>query len=313
MKSLKILFCGTAQFAVPTLEYLIENKWDLVGAVTQPDRRQGRGRKIAPPAVKEFLAGSLPVYQPATTQELIEIINKYNIKPDVIVVVAYGMLLPLEILNLPPLGCINLHPSLLPKYRGAAPIQRVIMNGEQMTGITTMYLSPEMDAGDIILQEEAEIPVGATAGELGACFAERGAVLMEKTLSMLRQGTAPRHPQEHHLATYAPPLRKEEAQIDWSRTAKEIVNQINGMNPKPGAYTVLEEGKTLKLWQGSINDKISSYVPGEVVECDPKTGFIVQTGCGQILLTEVQPAGRKRMSGSEFVRGYNIAAGLRLG
>lgn len=310
---MKILFCGTAQFAVPTLEHLTENKWDLVGAVTQPDRRRGRGRKIAPPPVKAFLAGSLPVYQPATTQELIEIVNKYNIKPDMIVVVAYGMLLPLEILNLPPLGCINLHPSLLPKYRGAAPIQRAIMNGEQVSGITTMYLSPEMDAGDIILQEEAEIPVDATAGELGVSFAERGAVLMEKTLTMLQQGTAPRHPQEHHLATYAPPLRKEEAQIDWSRTAQEIVNQIKGMNPKPGAYTVLKGGKTLKIWQSSINDETTGYVPGEVVESNPKSGFIVQTGSGQILLTEVQPAGRARMSAAEFVRGYNIAPGLRLG
>jgi methionyl-tRNA formyltransferase len=310
---LKILFCGTAQFALPTLKRLLENKWDVEGVVTQPDRRRGRGRKIASPPVKELVAGALPVYQPASAEELIDVIEQHKIKPDVIVVVAYGMLLPLEVLNLPPLGCVNLHPSLLPKYRGAAPIQRAIINGEQMTGITTMYLSPEMDAGDIILQEEAEIPVDATAGELGASFAERGAVLVEKTLTMLRQGTAPQRTQEHDLATYAPPLCKEEAQIDWSRAAQEIVNHIKGMNPKPGAYTVLKDGNAIKIWKtGFINDESSIYEPGQVVESSPKTGFIVQTGQGQILLTEVQPAGRGRMSGAEFVRGYKIAPGSRL-
>lgn len=310
---MKILFCGTAQFALPTLKRLLNNKWDVVGVVTQPDRRRGRGRKIASPPVKEVVAGSLPVYQPATAEELIDVIEQHNIKPDVIVVVAYGMFLPIEVLNLPSLGCVNLHPSLLPKYRGAAPIQRAIMNGEQMTGITIMYLSSEMDAGDIILQEEVEIPIDATAGEVGASFAELGAALMEKTLIMLEQGTAPQRIQEHDLATYASPLSKEEAQIDWSRTAQEIANQVKGMNPKPGAYTVLKGGKLIKIWKtGSINDESSIYEPGQVVESSPKTGFIVQTGQGQILLKEVQPAGRARMSAAEFVRGYNVASGSRL-
>lgn len=310
---MNILFCGTSQFAVPTLELLIENKWDVIGVITQPDRPRGRGRKIASPPVKEFLAGSLPVYQPTTPQEMIEVINKYHLKPDVIVVVAYGMLLPLQVLKLPPLGCINLHPSLLPKYRGAAPIQRAIMNGEQISGITTMYLSEEMDAGDIILQEETVIPDDATAGDMADFLAERGAVLMEKTLTLLQQGVAPRHPQDHNCATYAPPLCKEEERIDWSRDAEEISRQIRGMNPKPGAYTVLK-GSILKIWRSQVNkDLLSGFLPGEVVDSNPKTGFSVQTGRGQIVLQEVQPASRPRMSAAEFVRGYRISPGLRLG
>lgn len=310
---MKILFCGTAQFALPTLEHLIEKKWDLLGVVTQPDRPRGRGRKISSPPVKEFLSGSLPVYQPTTPQELIEVMNKHHLKPDVIVVVAYGMFLPSQVLNLPSQGCINLHPSLLPRYRGAAPIQRAIMNGEQLSGITTMYLSKEMDAGDVILQEEAEISDDATAGDMAIILAERGAVLMEKTLTMLQQGTAPRHPQDHERATYAPPLCREEEQIDWSRDAVEISRKIRGMNPKPGAYTVLK-GRIFKIWCSRVNeDEISGFLPGEVVESNPKTGFSVQTGHGQILLTEVQPAGRARMSAAEFVRGHRISPGLRLG
>lgn len=307
---MKILFCGTAQFALPTLKRLLENKWDVAGVVTQPDRRRGRGRKLASPPVKELVAGAVPVYQPATADDLIDILEQHNIKPDVIVVVDYGMLLPPEVLHLPPLGCVNLHPSLLPKYRGAAPIQRAIMNGERLTGITTMYLSSEMDAGDIILQEQAEIPVDATAGELRASFAERGAVLMEQTLTMLQQGSAPRRSQEHDLATYAPPLSKEEARIDWSCAAQEIEDQIKGMNPQPGAYTVLKGGKALKIWKSSSIDAESAvYGLGQVVASSPKTGFIVQTGQGQILLTEVQPAGSGRMSGAEFVRGYKLVPG----
>lgn len=313
-KQLKILFCGTAQFALPTLGHIIENKWELLGVVTQPDRRRGRGRKIASPPVKEFLSGhTVPVYQPATPQELIEIIDKYDLKPDLIVVVAYGMLLPSEVLDLPPLGCINLHPSLLPRYRGAAPIQRAIMNGEQVSGITSMYLSEEMDAGDIILQEEAEIPEDATAEDMASVLAERGAVLIDQTLNMIQQGTAPRHPQDHSRATCAPPLRREEEQIDWSHDAAKIYNQIRGMNPKPGAYTVIK-GRILKLWRSQvIADKISGLLPGEVVEINPKTGFSVQTGRGRIFLTEVQPAGRARMSAAAYLRGNKISQGLRLG
>ncbi len=310
---MKILFFGTAQFALPTLKRLMENEWEITGVITRPDQPRGRGRKVAAPPVKEFLAGSLPVYQPATSREIEEVIAAYRPAPDVIVVVAYGLLLPLPVLQLPPLGSINLHPSLLPQYRGAAPIQRAIMNGEQRSGITTMYLSAEMDAGDIILQEETEIPAHAAAGDMSSLLAERGAVLMEKTLTMLQQGAAPRQPQDDKCATYAPPLRREEEAIDWRRSADEIIRQIRGMNPKPGAYTVCKE-RIFKIWRAGVAKGTSAgFLPGEVAESNPKTGFSVQTGSGQIVLQEVQPAGRARMSAAEFVRGYRILPGLRLG
>ena len=215
----------------------------MLGIITQPDRPRGRGRKIAAPPVKEFaLDRSVPVYQPKTAGELIQIIEQENLKADLIVVVAYGLILPARVLDLPPLGCINLHPSLLPAYRGAAPIQRAIMNGDKITGVSTMYLSQEMDAGDIIYQEKREIPKDFTAGELTDVLAEQGAQLLVKTISDLQQGIAPRQAQDPNQVSYAPPLSKEDERIIWKRDAEGIYNQIRGMNPQPGAYTEFREG-----------------------------------------------------------------------
>lgn len=292
----------------------MESKWDLVGVVTQPDRRRGRGRKLGSPPVKEFVEGKgLPVFQPEGAQELTQHLSTLDQKPDVIVVVAYGMFLPEPVLDYPPLGCINLHPSLLPAYRGAAPIQRAVMNGEVTTGITTMYLSQEMDAGDIILQEEFLIAEDATTGDMAAILSEAGAALMLKTLELLNEGRAPHRVQEHQIATYAPPICKEEERIEWQRDARGIYNQIRGMNPKPGAYTV-HEGKNLKVWSSKlVEGDMPGCEPGVVVELDKKAGPIIQTGSGRLLLTEVQPAGRKRMSGAEFLRGYRISPGMYLG
>jgi len=291
----------------------MESNWDVVGVVTQPDRRRGRGRKLGSSPVKEFVAESgIPVIQPEGVHELTQYLLTWDQKADVIVVVAYGMLLPQFVLDYPPLGCINLHPSLLPAYRGAAPIQRAVMNGDVTTGITTMYLSQDMDAGDIILQEEFLIAEDATAGDMAAVLAEAGAALMLKTLELLKDGRAPRRIQDHEIATFAPPISKEEACIEWQRDARGIYNQIRGMNPKPGAYTVLE-GKNLKIWSAEVIDSdTSGSEPGVVVELDKKAGPLIQTGSGSLLLTEVQPAGRKRMSGSEFLRGYRISPGMRL-
>lgn len=305
---------GTSAFAIPTLKGIMNSKWELLGVVTQPDRPRGRGRRIASPPVKEFVAGSgLPVFQPERAGDLAILLQALNPQPDVIAVVAYGILLPQPVLNLPPLGCINLHPSLLPAYRGAAPIQRAVMNGESGTGITTMFLSPEMDAGDIILQEDVPVDGNATAGELAADLAERGAHLMVRTLALLEEGSAPRRAQNHHLATYAPPINREEEQIDWRGDARGIFNQIRGMNPRPGAYTLFK-GRILKVWRARvIEENAPDSKPGEVVALDPQGGFIIQTGSGQILPTEVQPAGRPRMSGAEFIRGYRISPGMRLG
>ncbi|MGB4042376.1 MAG: methionyl-tRNA formyltransferase, partial [Thermacetogeniaceae bacterium] len=286
---MKILFCGTAHFALPALKKILD-KWEVLGIITQPDRPRGRGRKIAAPPVKEFaLASSVPVYQPKNAGELIQVIEQEKFKPDLLVVVAYGLILPARVLDLPLLGCINLHPSLLPAYRGAAPIQRAIMNGEQITGVTTMYLSQEMDAGDIIYQEKREIPRDFTAGELAHVLAEQGARLLVKTISDLEQGKAPRQAQDPNKVSYAPPLSKEDERIHWNRDAEVIYNQIRGMNPKPGAYTEFK-GRILKVWRSQlVDEEKTGFMPGDVVKTDVKRGFVVQTGSGQLLLTEVQP------------------------
>lgn len=305
---------GTSEFAIPTLEMLRNSRWPLLGVVTQPDRPRGRGRKLAAPPVKQYVEGTgIPVYQPGSSGELAKILTSGQIKPAVIVVVAYGRLLSSQILKTPPLGCINLHPSLLPAYRGAAPMQRAIINGETRTGITTMYLNEEMDAGDIILQEEIEIGQDETYGEFASLAAKRGAALMFKTLTLIEEGKAPRLSQDHSRATYAPPLKAEEERIDWTRSAKRIYNLIRGMNPRPGAYTLFR-GNNLKIWRARPEDGVSEHFrPGQVVDADPKTGFTVQTGNGRLLITEVQPAGRSHMSGAEFVRGYKIFRGFLLG
>lgn len=310
-----ILFMGTSEFAIPTLEMLLNSKWRLLGVVTQPDRPRGRGRKLAVPPVKQYVVGTgIPIYQPDSPGELTNLLTSGDIvEPDVIVVVAYGQLLSSQTLNTPPLGCINLHPSLLPAYRGAAPMQRAIINGETRTGITTMYLSEEMDAGDIILQEEVEIGRDTIYGEFACLAAERGAALIRKTLTLIEEGKAPRLPQDHSRATYAPPLRAEEERIDWTRSAKGIYDLIRGMNPRPGAYTLFR-GNILKIWRARLQAGGSQdFKPGQVVDADPKLGFTVQTGNGQLLITEVQPAGRSHMSGAEFVRGYKISRGFMLG
>lgn len=311
---MKILFLGTSEFALPTLEMIQHSKWHLIGVVTQPDRPRGRGRKVSPPPVKEFLMGSdVPIYQPVTSQEIEALLSKKELQPDVIVVVAYGVILPAQILRLPPLGCVNLHPSLLPAYRGAAPLQRAIINGETKTGITTMYLSEELDAGDIILQEEIEIHPEMTYGELAGIASKKGASLMSETLFLLEEGRAPRLPQDHSKATYAPPLRPEEERIDWNQDAKRICNKVRGMNPQPGAYTLFK-GNVLKIWGAKPKEgNTGRFIPGQVVDADPKSGFSVQTGDGCVVVTEVQPSGRKRMSSAEFVRGYKIYQGLTLG
>jgi methionyl-tRNA formyltransferase len=309
----KILFCGTPYFALPALQQILK-RWEVLGVMTQPDRPRGRGRKIAAPPVKEFaIDRSVPVYQPRTSREMIEIIEQNDLKVDVIVVVAYGLFLPARVLELPPLGCINLHPSLLPAYRGSAPIQRAIMNGDKTTGVTTMYLTDEMDAGDIIYQEQIEIPENFTAGDLSDVLSKEGAQLLVKTLSDLEQGIAPRYPQDLNQVSYAPPLSKKDERIDWKRDAAGIYNHIRGMNPQPGAYTELE-GRIMKVWSSRVVDEENTDLsPGDVVKTDSKNGFIVQTGSGQLLVTEVQPAGRSRMSAAAFLRGYRITPGFHLG
>ncbi|NLC50989.1 MAG: methionyl-tRNA formyltransferase, partial [Firmicutes bacterium] len=236
-----------------------------------------------------------------------------SIAPAIIITVAYGRILPKAVLDLPPLGCINLHASLLPAYRGAAPIHRAVINGEKETGVTVIYMTEELDAGDIILQESIPIKKEDTAGTIHDILAERGASLLLKAIHLLETKTAKPYPQDASQATYAPPLKPEEEKIDWSKPATEIYNLIRGMNPWPVAYTYFQ-GRRLKVWGASLLDKMTGLAasPGEVISVGEK-GIKVSAGVGELLITEVQPAGRCRMSAVSFSHGHVLKKGCRLG
>jgi methionyl-tRNA formyltransferase len=316
---LDILFLGTSDFAIPALERLLNSKRRLLGVVTQPDRPRGRGRKLSPTPVKQFaMDAHLPVYQPSSGAELAELLVSSGLRPSVIVVVAFGQLLKEETLALPPLGCINIHPSLLPLYRGPAPIQRAVIDGESRTGLSIMYLSRDMDAGDVILQETVTIAPRTTSGELSDQLAGLGAEMLCRTLNLVEAGGAPRHSQDHDRATYARALTPGEECIDWSQDATTLCNLIRGMNPSPGAHTLFN-GKGLKIWRSHPADPLQragespAGRPGTVCLVDSRSGFSVQTGRGQLEIEEIQSAGRSRMSAAEFVRGHRLCPGMLLG
>lgn len=307
---MRLVFMGTPDFAVPSLKALVNSYHEILGVVTQPDRPRGRGQKPMPPPVKVTAsAAGLPVTQPVSNEELLAGLQHWL--PEVIVVVAFGRILPQSILDLPATGCINLHASLLPRYRGAAPIHRAVMNGETETGVTTMWITAQMDAGDIILQERLPISPTATTGEIHDRLATIGAELLVHTLNLVAAGRAPRQPQDEALATYAPPLKPEEEKINWEQPAEVIYNHIRGLNPWPGAYTMHSAGR-LKVYGAKIVDKLTRGVPGQVVSVTGG-GFVVQTGKGQVLITEVQPPGKKIMAASAYLQGYPLAVGEVLG
>ena len=309
---MRTVFMGTPDFACPSLSALIESRHDIVGVITQPDRRRGRGMKISFSPVKELALGNdLNIYQPAdiNAPEFIGLLEK--ISPDLIVIVAFGQILSKEILELPKYGCINLHASLLPKYRGAAPIPWTILAGEEETGVTTFYLSEEVDSGDIILQREEKIREDDTAATLSKRLAEIGAELLIESIDKIERKEAPRFPQDRERATYAPRLKKEDGLIDWEKPASQIERLVRAMDPWPGAYTYLEE-KLLKIW-GAKELPITNYQrPGEIAKIT-KEGMIVACGEGFLLIKEVQPPGKKRMSASSFASGYRIKIGTILG
>ncbi|HBT46983.1 MAG TPA: methionyl-tRNA formyltransferase [Peptococcaceae bacterium] len=314
---MRLVFMGTPQFAAVSLQALLESSHRLVGVVTRPDRPRGRGRKMAFSAVKEVaLEHGLPLLQPRDLKDPEFLAALAGWEPELIVVVAFGRLLPSEVLNLPSRGCVNLHASLLPRYRGAAPIQRVIMEGERETGVTTMYMTEELDAGDIILQEKVEIPPEMTAGELHDELAVVGARLLVRTVELIAAGRAPRFPQEEAKATYAPPLKPEEEEIKWQEKAERIVNLIRGMNPLPGAFT-WREGRRLKIFGARVLEDGEGVPvngrPGEVVAVRPREGFVVQAGRGRVLVTAVQPPGKRIMTAEEYLRGHPLKVGERLG
>jgi len=303
---------GTPEFAVPCLEKLtVSDLTTVVAVITQPDRARGRGRKIIFTPVKEFAVKSnILVLQPEKlrSQEVVDELSA--LAPDLIVVVAFGQFLPQAILDLPSLGCVNVHASLLPKYRGAAPIHWAIMNGEFQSGVTTMYMDKGMDTGDMILSAVTAITPEMSTGELHDKLMAQGADLLMDTIQQLVAGTAERHKQDASQATLAPLLQRATERIDWSQSAQIIHNKVRGLNPWPGAFCRTEK-MLLKVWQTKIIDHTTLGQPGTIVACTEQ-GFIVQTGAGLLHVVEVQPESKRKMAAQECVCGYCIRPGDRL-
>lgn len=311
---MRVIFMGTPDFSVGTLEALIEAGHEVVLAVTQPDKPKGRGKSMQFPPVKEAaLAHGIEVYQPVRVreQDCIDYLKKYE--ADIIVVVAFGQILPKEILDMPRYGCVNVHASLLPKYRGAAPIQWAVINGERVTGVTTMRMDEGLDTGDMIMKEEVVLEPEETGGSLFERLAQTGASLCVRTLAAVEDGTAIYTPQEHGEATHTIMIKKQLGEIAWEKPALELERLIRGLNPWPSAYTHLN-GRTLKIWKAAVAEQgqAERAEPGSVVEVR-KDSILVQTGQGLLKLVEVQLEGKKRMTTDAFLRGFTIEAGTRLG
>ena len=305
---------GTPEFAVSNIKILKDAGYNIVGVVTQPDKPKGRGYKMCPPPVKEYaLKEGIQVYQPNTLkdEEIIKILEELN--PELIVVAAYGKILPKNVLDYPKYGCINVHASLLPKYRGSSPIHRAIINGDKITGITIMYMDEGMDTGDIILQKEMPINDSDTAGQLHDKLALMGAETLLSAVKLIEKEIVIRCPQNNQKATYAPMLTKNEAQVDWNKPANEIKNFIRGLNPWPVAYTYYLD-KKVRLWSSEIAGSCNEGIPGTIIEYIPNKGLLVKAGKDtSIFITEIQFEGGKKMTVDEYLRGHDISSGVILG
>ena len=306
---MRVVFMGTPDFAAASLKKLIDEKYEIAGVFTQPDKPQGRGMEMRFSPVKELaLANHLPVYQPEKMRDGTALTLVKELRPDILVVVAYGRILPDEILAVPQYGAINVHGSLLPKYRGAAPIQWAVLNGDRVTGVSTMYLAHDMDAGDVIYREETEIGEFETAGELFDRLMEMGAELLIRTLREIEAGTAPRIPQDHSQASYVKMLDKSICPIDWNKSPREIVKHIYGLQPWPVATMELD-GKLFRVFGAAYTDLRTDKKPGSIVRADEE-GIAVACEDGQCLqITELQAPGKKRMRAGDFLRGHRITIG----
>lgn len=300
---MKILFMGTPDFAVPCLDILVSNGFDVCGAVTQPDKPKGRGHKLTPPPVKEYaISKNIPVYQPQTLKdgEFEKVLDE--LKPQLIAVVAYGKILPEYILDFPEYGCVNVHGSVLPKYRGAAPIQWAIINGDKTTGVTTQYMKTGVDTGDIIFTDETEILPDETYGELYTRLSQSGAELLLKTVNAIKDGTAPRTEQDESEATHAPMLTKETGHINWTKSADEVLSLIRGTNPWPMSYAMYgdEMMKVFGVKKGSGFDA----PPGKIRIVNKK----LEISCGKdsVVVDEIQFKGGKRMTVASYLNGHDI-------
>lgn len=310
---MRVIFMGTPDFATGTLEEIVKAGHEVAGVVTQPDKPKGRGKTMMPTPVKETaLKYNLPVYQPKKVREpeFVELLR--SLKPDVMVVAAFGQIITKEILEMPKYGCINVHASLLPAYRGAAPIQWAVINGDKESGVTIMQMDEGIDTGDMI--EKAVVPIAEdeTGGSLFDKLSHTGAKLCVKVLRDLEEGKAVRKKQPEESTTpYAKMIDKKMGEVDWKKSAKEIEQLIRGLNPWPSAYTKVH-GKTLKLWKAKVLLKTSQMNPGQIVKVT-KDSLAVQTGQGMLEIQELQLEGKKRMDTSSFLRGYALAEGESLG
>jgi len=311
--TMRIAFLGTPDFAVPSLQMLIEEGYEVAGVFAQPDRPKGRGGKLTPPPVK-VLAGAhdIPVFQP----EKIRLPEGHkmlkDLAPDLMITAAFGQILSKENLSVPPLGCINVHGSLLPKYRGAAPIQQAVIDGEKVTGVTTMLTDVGIDTGDMLLQKEIAILPDETAGELFDRIAVLGAQVLRETLEALKAGTLRPVPQDETLATHCAMLKKEDGHVAFTKSSQQIHDLIRGVSPWPGAYGLLD-GEVLKFWRARIvsPEELNGRrgAPGEILTADGKNGLIVATADGAVEILELQAAGAKRMEAKAYLRGKSLPAG----
>ena len=307
---MRIIFMGTPEFAIPSLKILVENKYNVVAVVTQPDKPQGRGKKVIYTPVKEYaMNNNINVLQPdkIRKQEHIECIKE--LEPDLIVTCAFGQILPKSLLDIPKYGCINVHGSLLPRYRGAGPIQWAIINGEKVTGVTTMMMDTGVDTGDMLLKREIQISHDMTAGQLHDVMSVEGAEVLLETIKCLENCSLQREQQQDCFSCYAPLIKKDIGLIDWSKSAEEIYNLIRGTNPWPGAFSFID-GERFRIWKATINidDLSDRKLPGTIIKIMPE-GLLIETGQDRLIVNEIKCDNNKRMSVSQYICGHIIREG----
>ena len=313
MTRMRFAFMGTPEFTVQSLAALLDAGYEVAGAFCQPDRPRGRGKSLAAPPVKALaLERGVPVFQFEKLRASEGVAALEALRPDLVVTAAFGQILSRALLDVPPLGTVNVHASLLPAYRGPAPINWCIIRGETVTGVTTMFTDAGVDTGDMLLRQPVDIRPGETAGELSGRLAPVGAALLLRTLRAMERGDCPREPQDHAAATRHPMLRKETGRIDWNQPAKRIVDLVRGVDPWPGAYTA-RGADVYKIWRAEALEAAANQRPGTVLSAGAQDGLVIAAGQGAVRVLVVQAPGSKRMPSADYLRGHPLPVGTRFG